>query len=364
MKNRFKTNQIEIKIIASGLLATVLLSSACSKKENTESSNDSFTTGQEVSTITSETSFVYETSMSIPDESINYEFEWSQGENIELDNYVQEKYGLTLAKYISRYGFTNELQSDFTQIVNNKFGTNYDLVPFAEAKYFRSYLSRNDSSYTNIYRDNYEKFADDYLRHDWCVDSVFANKLIMSYIINNNIPFCSKIPVENLKSFYGEDVYVSDYATYIINNKELGIFDSDPNYDYSKDDLLYVLILYNDSISNMCYTEGIPTRTFFYGDPDYQDKCDAAIEMYNGYFVQCYGENAWQIGEVPTREQYIAIFGEEPIDTSLIATPVELDNQVKGSARIDYHDRLDNYTLYNYDESSYEIDENSTGRSR
>ena len=116
MKNSFKTNQIEKKIIASGLLATVLLSSACSKKENTESSNDSFTTGQEVSTITPETSFVYETSMSIPDESINYEFEWSQGENIELDNYVQ---GCIRKNRLINYVFNSNRYSENARVVLN-----------------------------------------------------------------------------------------------------------------------------------------------------------------------------------------------------------------------------------------------------
>ena len=50
------------------------------------------------------------------------------------------------------------------------------------------------------------------------------------------------------------------------------------------------------------------------------------LERVNGYLIRFFGDNAPQVGECITREQYIAIFGEEPIDLSYIpGAIVELD---------------------------------------
>lgn len=68
------------------------------------------------------------------------------------------------------------------------------------------------------------------------------------------------------------------------------------------------------------YTHGIK-------DHDLLFKTDL-VEILNQHLVQFYGQNAIQIGQVPTKEQYRAIFGEDPLDLSYIPGAVVNDAQV------------------------------------
>jgi hypothetical protein len=68
----------------------------------------------------------------------------------------------------------------------------------------------------------------------------------------------------------------------------------------------------------LCASEGIPIRSFFHNDSEFREETEEAIKIFNDLLKQYYGDNAPQIGQLITREQYIAIFGEEPLDLSYI----------------------------------------------
>jgi hypothetical protein len=143
----------------------------------------------------------------------------------------------------------------------------------------------------------------------------FNNKLVMTYLIENNIPFGTKIPVEYFLSFYGNNIYSFDFE-YYYSHVNTG---NDTSYSYTSDDLYLALSYYNSSLSRLCIDERIYDYDLFSTQPDLKDTCDSAREMYQGYLNEFYGENGPQFGVVPTVETYNAMFpGKKLIDISNI----------------------------------------------
>ena len=350
---RNKSNRI--KIVSCGVVSTIILSTGCSTIKNTnESSNNvlpsTFTSNSETSDY--KDVVIVETSMSSQPDNVTYDFHFSESDIIAFENYLKQQCnGLSLVQYVEAFGFTNELNVMLTDFVNENFVDNpdnyYDMVPFSEVKYFRSYISIKDVDLYHQYSDNYDTFCNIFLKEDSLVTGVFNNRLVLSYLVEYNIPFGSKIPIENLKYFYGDDVYVDadDFTDYILHNKQMGNFDS--SYTYTKKDLLYLLIWYNNCISTLCFSEGIPTRSFFYGDPEDAEKTEKAIEAFNAHLIQYFGDSAWQIGKVPTVDNFEKNFKSKLVDTSNLVTPAEKesDAEVKGNSKVRYGDSIDEYTM-------------------
>jgi len=338
------------------LLTTVLLSSACSKiddRQPNQTDNDTLATTSIESTVTTETSY------EVPDSLEEYDFSWSDKNSEGFDEYIQKKcYNVTMKQYIARFGYTNELNDMLTEYVNTTFGKSYNYVPFSKVKYFRSYISVKEVSTYHAYRD-YEFFIKNYCNNKKATTSSFNNKLVLSYLIQNNIPFGEKIPIEYLQNFL-DDETVYTYYSYekLMDYPELGNRDS--SFEYKPTEAYLLLVRYNDGICNLCASEGVPIRSFFHNDPEFKEQTEEAIRIFNELLRQYYGENAPQIGEYITREQYIAIFGEEPLDLSYIPGVVISQTPVKGNAqvRVDY----DNYNVYYT--PTYGYDDESTGRGR
>ena len=300
------------KSLLSGLLITTMLLSAC----NTSGQTDNSVNGTAASSIT-EPAITVETSYEIPDSLEEYDFTWSDNNSEGFDEYIQKNcYGINIKQYIARFGYTNELNDMLTEYVNTTFGKSYNYVPFSKVKYFRSYISIKEVNTYHRYRD-YEIFNKNYCNNKESWSSAFNNKLVFSYLIQNNIPFGTKIPIEYIQNFLDKET-----AYTYFNVEKLfslpGLGNEDSSYKYKSTDVCLLLLDYNNCISSLCASEGIPIRSFFHNDPEFREETEEAIKIFNDLLKQYYGDNAPQIGQLITREQYKAIFGEEPLDLSYI----------------------------------------------
>ena len=337
-------------------MSTIMLITGCSNIKTTES-NESNPTIETTTTITTTTEAPTPT-------PIEYNFQWGAAENDEFEKIFEERFnGMHLAGYVKSFGYTDELNKIFTDYVNTHYGTNYEYIPFSEVSYFRQMVISDKDNY-RLFRDNYEQFTTCFMDNSYILKGSFNNKLVMSYLIQNEIPFGSRIQIDALKSIYGDKIYELGSTQYLMENTKLGNYDS--SYIYSDFELYLVLRFYNYQLSDLCQDERILPQDFFTDDPEYKETIDEVIPIYNGYFKQYFGENAPQIGQVMTKEQYRAIFGEDPLDLSYIPGAVVNDTQLKGNAQVRYGDSIENYTFYapssTYD---YYVDEpEQTGRSR
>lgn len=297
-----------LAVVMASQIAVVSIISGCSKTDQTSALVES---QQIVSESTTES-----TTMTPPTVLEDYGFDWGEEQNEGFNDYVVNEYGVNLTSYCCIFGFTNELNQLFTKYVNETYGTNYQYVPFSEAKYFRSYISLKGYNYYHIYRDDYDRFCNTYLA-DSIISGTFRNKLILSYLIENNLPFGSIVPIEYIKDFYGENVYITDLADYVNQNPDLGNYNG--NYMYNEKELFYALALYNNCIFYLALSEGNAAKDFYTTDPEFTDIWAEGMEIFNGYLVQFYGEGCVQFGEVPTRETFIVMFpGETYPDLSVI----------------------------------------------
>lgn len=345
-----------LTIIMASQLAVVSMISGCSK--NIETLND---IEPETSTIESTFDSMTETNPTIIED---YNFDWGQAQNEGFNDLVVKEYGVqSLTSYICYFGFSNELNQLFTEYVNECFDTNYQYVPFSEAKYFRSYISMKDYDYYHIYRDDYDRFCNRYM-DDRLSSGSFKNKLILAYLIENNLPFGSIIPIEYLKNFYEDDFYTLEFADYVRNNSQLGNYSGD--YRYDNKELLYALTHYNNDIFYLAFSEGNATKDFYTTDPEFTDICAEGMEIFNGYLVQYYGEGCVQFGEVPTRETFEKMFpGETYPDLSVIPGAIVNTAEVKGSTKARYDDNIDNYELSylpGYEYHTEEVEETTRSR--
>ena len=238
---------------------------------------------------------------------------------MEFDEYLKNKLQISVAKYVIYYGFTEDLNNVFTAFCNKKYGLDCKSVPFKKANYFLDHTTTG--TITHNKRDDYEYFKLTALDED-ANRGTFRNKLIMSYLVHNKIPFGTRIPLDNLKSLMGAEVYTYDQGLRELNaDPKLGNYPSD--HKYTKGQLFDLLKKYNSAVYYLCVDysikSGIPQE-----DLSVFAKCNEHLKKF-------YGENAPQIGQVVTPEQYEKIWGEKPLDISyipgaLVSPPIVIAN--------------------------------------
>ena len=291
-------------LIQSIVLACSLLISGCSQTAG----STSITATTTVQTTSSTDPTLAETTESKNQkQNITYDYKWDNNRIKDFSSYVNKKLGKELAGYVICYGFTDELNKVYTQYINEYYGTDYDMVPFSASNYFYSYLVDDDGMHR--YRKN-DIFYARFLNSEKCTKGTFNNKLIMSYMIQNNIPFGTMINVNNYKNIDVEFIKIGKQydLDYYRDHYKLGNYDK--SYKYSSGELIAILQLYNSSLSYIFYSEGIKDLNLL----NNQELCD----ILNQHLKKFYGEKAPQIGQVPTAENYRAMFGEEPLDLSYI----------------------------------------------
>ena len=249
-----------------------------------------------------------------------YDFTWEKLQTEEFSRIVNARYGtVNLKEYIVSYGgFDQELQEMFTAYVNYHYGKEYETVPFSTVNWFRMDLFKGLSSAYKL-KNNYKNFSNLYLNKNAVDKSSFKNKLVMSYLIQNNIPFGQRIPTANLMQIR-ENIDISKYSTkpYLKNKKKLQTGNFNSSYQYSSEDLLTVLTYYNRSISNICLDYRVMDFVIGTDEQKFAEDGKELTELCNGYLAKHYGDNAPQIGKTITKDQYTSMFGEEPLDLSYI----------------------------------------------
>lgn len=304
-KYSFKTNSSKEKIVAMSLVGTILLTTiaGCNSKINNGSS-EPVVTNVDIGTVVTEVSGseITETTLA----PVSYDFVWTNDDTTEFSNYVASIMGERgLGDYITRYGFTSELNVIFTNYVNAKYNKNYESVPFSKAYYFGS-ISSQRKAYNF---DNYEDFRLYFLRYEDSVMNEFNNRLVMSYLIQNNIQFGTMVPLENLKALQVDDMYNYPVVDVLIDDLKLGNYDS--SHTYTNEELYSLLVCYNIKISVLCGWGG----NYSYNPLESQELCD----MCNGYFEQYYGNDVLQMGKVLTKDDFAELFpGYEMNDISYI----------------------------------------------
>lgn len=348
MKYNIKSNSQVLKVYSCSVLAGIMLATtfaSCSKidKETVIPESESTYTYESITTSNPTSSFATPSDVqSEPVEEEVYSFTWEYDETEAFEKVVKERFNISITTYIGYYGFTEELNVEFTNFINDRFKTEYKSVPFRKANYFFDYIMRGDS--TRHYYDNYDKFVKLCLRNDKSFKSAYNNKLIISYLYHNNIVFGENIQLDGFKEFMGNELYEDDGGlSLLVTDTMLGNYDK--SHQYSKYELLELLQLYNSNNCTLCTDNSIKTCNLF--------EKPEVIELYNQHLKTFYGENAPQLGQTITLEQYRAMFGEDPLDLSYIPGAVVNDSQVKGNAKVIYGDSIQNYT-YVYPESTYD----------
>ena len=311
------------------LIGSLLLSGCTQAGTETGVSSQESTTAV---TATETTEATTETEPSPTPTPAVYDFKWDKLQFEEFSRIVNARYGtINLKEYIVSYGgFDQELQEMFTVYVNDHYGKEYETVPFSTANWFRRDLFTNLSSAYKL-KNNYKSFADLYLNKSAVNKSSFKNKLVMSYLIQNNIPFGERIPTANLMQIR-ENIDISKYSTkpYLKNKNKFQTGNFKSTYQYSSEDLLTVLTYYNRSISNICLDYRVMDFVIDTDEPKFAEDSKELTELCNGYLTKHYGDNAPQIGKALTKEQYQAIFGEEPLDLSYIKGGVYDESKSSG----------------------------------
>ena len=289
------------------ILATTMLMTACNSAsvplENT-------TISETTSVMTTET-----TAEPTPTPVV-YSFSWTNKDSTDFAQHFEEKCGCEMRRYIRLFGFTEELSETLTEYVNSKYNTDYETIPFSEVSYFHTYVVDKESGHQDI-RESYDKFSG-YCLYRFDAPGVLANQLIISYLYQNQLPLGTRISLDYLEELGVEDIYTYNGIKYIMYNYcfDLGSYDS--SYEYSNYELLSVLELYNIQIWELCNDERIKNLDLLTDDPEFPQAAEAR-EIYNSFLREYYGfDNCPQFGELVTREQYIEIFGEEPLDLSYI----------------------------------------------
>ena len=301
----FKTKNSKERIIAMSLVGTILLSAiaGCSKKPDQETIDISSTS---VGTNIISTDVSGSEITEVTPTPVSYDFVWTSDDTAEFSDYVRSIMGERgLGDYLMRYGFTAELNIIFTNYVNAKYNMNYEYVPFSKPSYFSS-ISSQDKVHNF---GEYQGFKKYFLTEDDAVMNSFCNRLIMSYLIENEIPFGTMVPIENLKALQVEDMYNMDAVDVVCNDLKLGNYDS--SHTYTNEDLYSLLVIYNLKVSVLCGWSG----TYSLNPLDSQELCN----MCNGYFEQYYGNDTLQMGKVLTKDDFAKLFpGYEMNDISYI----------------------------------------------
>ncbi len=294
--------------LLSGLLITTMLLSACNSSVSTSGQTDNSVNGSAASSITEST-----TETSEPTE--NYSFTWTDKENVDFDEIIEKKFNIGLSSYIIYFGFTDELRSEYTDFVNKRFGTNYESVSFAKSNYFFAHFARGGMS-RDKFRD-YKYFNMISFDSADIMNGTLNNKLIMSYLIQNGIPLGQRVSIESLKELVGDDVYhIDPINDVVMKARDLGNYNS--SYQYSSTQLYGALGTYDTFITRLCSDARIKDFCLYGGRPEFDEIRNEVIPIYNSHLKKHYGENAPQFGVVITKDQYRAIFGEDPLDLSYI----------------------------------------------
>lgn len=289
-----------VTFVQSFVLACSLLFSGCSQTATSGTTTALQTTSTTDSTIAETTE----------SKKLNksYNFMWDENETKNFSNYVKKKLGIDSRSYILYYGFTDELNKVYTEYIDLTYKINDGPYDFSCSNKF--YI---DMTYVcpdkRVFR-NYGSFRTRFLWDERMTNDSFRNKLVISYLINNNIPLGSRIPVDNFESVDKDYINVgqSFNLEFFRKNPDFGNYDK--SYKYSSGEMLGALQQYNCGLCYIFYTEGLKDQDLFVDQE--------LVDILNQHLKRFYGENAIQIGKVPTKEQYMAIFGEEPLDLSYI----------------------------------------------
>lgn len=359
MNVKFISKEEKLKIISASVLAGTFLISGCSnsfKKNNnadkTIQSSDSIVTESNVS---ESISMVPETSETIEEAKV-YDFMWGDAASQDFSNYLEKTLGMNLATYVHCFGFTDDLNEIYSEYMEKNYGTE-GKVSFKTSNYFFTFLDTCDADGKRAYR-NFRFFKIRYLNDKKCINGTFNNKFIMSYLCQNELKLGYTIPVDNFKAISADYISICkqfDAEYYFDNRLELG---NQNNHNYSVEETLALMKLYNSNMLYIYFSESMK-------DFDILSKPEA-VEAFNQNLKEFYGENAPQIGQVVTVEQYRAMFGEDPLDLSYIPGAIVNDAQVKGNAQVRYADSLNDYS-FTYPTSTYDYymeEPESTGRSR
>ena len=334
----FKKCKDKLTMISTSLLTgTIMITTMAScTKENPTTSNDIDISNSSVVTTTEtnasgeiiDTTQTTETTLSLE----SYTFPWEDDENYDFDNFVKEKYGIYLAEYVSYFGLTDELNVDFTNFVNKRYNTDYEYVPFKKANYFYTYIKTSEGR--GFYSD-YQIFEIVFLSENDFFNKVLNNKLVLSYLAQNNIPFGYRVPIENLKALVGDDVYTCNLSKEIYNKDKF--INYEDNQTFSNEELVTVLKNYNGKVTGFPADQGLKELEL----EGHLDVCDT----WNGYLKTYFGDDAPQFGECLTKKKVIELTGGY-YDLSYIDGAIyKGDTKVKGDAKVRYGDSIDEYTM-------------------
>ena len=290
------------KSLISGLIISTILLSACNTSASTSGQTDNSVNGSAASIITESTTETSETT----EEAKVYDFMWGDTASKDFSNYLEKTLGMNLATYVHCFGFTDDLNEIYSEYMKKNYGTE-GRVSFKTSNYFFTFLDTCDAEGKRKYR-KYELFKIRFLEHNSRTNGTFNNKFIMSYLCQNELKLGYQIPVDNFKKINPD--YIS-----ICKKFNGDYFDNNPglwnkNYNYSVEETLALMQLYNNNMLYIYFSESMK-------DFDILSKPEA-VEALNQHLKTFYGENAPQIGQVVTVEQYRAMFGEEPLDLSYI----------------------------------------------
>ena len=290
--------------LLSGLLITTMLLSACNASVSTSEQTDNSVNGSAASSITESTTETNETT----EEPKMYDIMWGDTASKDFSDYLEKKVGINLRTYVRYFGFNEELEIIYSEYMGENYGTD-GMVSFQTSNYFFTYIDNYGGESRKFYRE-YQRFSARYFNKDNCLNGSFANKFIMSYLCQNNLKFGYMIPTDYFESVNKDYINLSKKfdVDYYWENMQLGNYDN--GYKYSSDEMIALMILYNNNLCYMYYSESVKDHDLL-SEPE-------AVEAFNQNLKQYYGPNAPQIGQVVTVEQYRAMFGEDPLDLSYI----------------------------------------------
>ncbi len=289
-----------LKTVSLVLILCLTLSFAGCSAEAPETSSD---TSASVSETTTET--VIESSSEETEPEVVYDFTWNKTVEAHFNLYLVDNLGCSLYEYLRRFGLTDELGVYLTEFVNAYFRKEYGSVPLSVA----GNLDYDSENPYLKYEEHPEEFTKHFLSGKDLKTNIFANQVVFSYLVQNQIPFGTRVPIENMRDLLGTKIYTFDTAAYIKKNFSKDKFDGSKKY--SAEGLFTILTAYNLAVGNLD------------GEP-------ASIETVDKLLKEHYGDKAPYIGEVLTAERYKELFGKEPVSLAYIPGAVtDRKNAVK-----------------------------------
>ena len=299
MKKEFRINR-RFKLVSTAVIVCALFVTSCSGNANIVDSNAANSIELSDADITQSDEFLTETETESTTKTTlpleEYTFRWEGDENYEFDNFIQKKYGISLAKYITWFGLTDELNDDFTNFVNSRFKTDFEAVPFIKADYFYTYIKIAE---VRDFYSEYDYFEIAFLSDSSFSNGVFNNKLVMSYLAENNIPFGYRVPIENMRAIVEDEVYTCNVSKEIFADSKFGNYED--NHIYSNEQLVTAIKNYNAVLTTLAIDQGVKT----YKIDENLDLC----ENYNENLKKYFGADAPQLGQTLSKEQVIKLKG-------------------------------------------------------